>query len=824
MAVGQEAALRRISEALSSQTVVPVIGAGVSMGAAGLPSWAGAFDSALEHLGGTRAVDDETLREITALQESDGLVVAFTRVVDLLKTHNELGAWLRDTFRREERDVTDWSLLSAVQELVCPVVATTNYDRLLSDFDRLRTRVPASWDEPERMLQVLRDGGGVLHLHGIYDRPLSVVLGAEDYASLARQAAYESVFRTLWMDRTLLFIGCSFDGLRDPDFTSLFDWATETFEQPTVRHYALLRSSDISTDTAAHLLSRRVQVVDYGEEYEDLPTLLRSINPRSEQVVLERGDRIRALIERHDRDDVAVLAQLLRDLFGDPAPSVDVSEEARTILETRQRSADEARQQLMSLQRIARDLIGNEDLGAVLRAVDSRPRAEELRAVWPSVLKALQALNLFPQPLLAQLRQRKVKIHDGVFNGQIMMWAGMLDKELRRGTYQTPNSAYKVENVARGLRSLLAVLESDAITLFPALAKGIGMTPSGPCLVVAWDDRIDLRPLDDVAHPVAVLSSTGTPQRVQVVHTPGVPTLVSHGADAVLWWQPHRSLEPSGAFQVDEPGGITSVTHRATPQGLVTYVATKRSVTVLVDARPSGAVPLPAYHSLGRFAALPDGTLLARDAGDDSLVSITQDGEVATIVDPGQLLASLVGLGHLPLDVRKVHIWGVLVTTVEERPLVVLEIGVDRRVGDRWAYEAAAVVHRPDDLTTPTATFHTPQQAQLFSTRVVPIGAQRCRVIAGSLPDPLAEGGPLVVRSSVLELNGSRTLLLPDGELLRTDDFRVSVAMRDADRGWAGAGRSLWRLDFAADSCERVVEDESAGILALDLLPGTRDG
>jgi hypothetical protein len=567
-----------------------------------------------------------------------------------------------------------------------------------------------------------------------------------------------------------------------------------------------------------------VQVVDYGDEFDDLPKLLRSINPRAEQVVLRMCDQIRALIERHDCDDAAVLAQQLRHQFGDQTPSVDVSAEARTILETRQRGADEARQQLMSLQRIARNLIGQEDLGGDLEVVDSRPPAAELRAVWPGVLKALQALRLFPQPLLAQLRQRKVEIHDGVFDGQIMMWADLLDEELRRGTYEPLESAYKVENVARGIRSLLAILECDAITLFPALTKGIGTTSSGPCLVVAWDDRIDLRPLDDVAHRVAVLSSTGTSQRVQVLHTPRIPTLVTHGPDAVLWWQPHRSLEPSGVFELDEPGGITCVTHRSTSHGLITYVATKRSVTVLVDGEPTGAIPLPAYHSLGRFAALPDGTLVACDAGEDSLVAISEQGEVATILDAGQLLASLISLGHLSRDARKVHIWGVLVTAVGERPLVVLEIGVDRRVDTGWAYEAAAVIYQADDLATPTATFHTPRQAQLFSTRVVPTGAQKCRIIAGSLPDPTAKGGPLVVRSSVLELNGSSSLLLPDGELLRTDDFRVAIAMQDAGRGWAGAGRSLWRLDFAADSCERVLEDESAGILALDLLPRAHDG
>ena len=59
--------------------------------------------------------------------------------------------------------------------------------------------------------------------------PLSVIFGIDDYSELASQEPYQQVLCTLWLDRTLLFIGCSFDGLRDPDFTKLLDWTANNF-------------------------------------------------------------------------------------------------------------------------------------------------------------------------------------------------------------------------------------------------------------------------------------------------------------------------------------------------------------------------------------------------------------------------------------------------------------------------------------------------------------------------------------------------------------------------------------------------------------------
>src|SRR3712207_7952494 len=46
-----------------------------------------------------------------------------------------------------------------------------------------------------------------------------------DYNRVVTNRAYRSVLETLWLQRTLLFIGSSSHGLQDPDFLALLKWA-----------------------------------------------------------------------------------------------------------------------------------------------------------------------------------------------------------------------------------------------------------------------------------------------------------------------------------------------------------------------------------------------------------------------------------------------------------------------------------------------------------------------------------------------------------------------------------------------------------------------
>lgn len=294
------------SEAASGRAVI-VVGAGVSKAVARVPDWLGAVGSAIDHLDGigtATAEDVAALRSEFAVADTPGALIACAERVRSLLTGDsphsgEFAAWLQHTF-----DVPlppDAALLRAILGLPATLFATTNYDKLLS---RARGGLEAvSWRDPHRLQLALEQGNRVVHLHGEWDDPDSVVFGIGDYGRVVANPAYQAFLRALWLDRTLVFVGASFDGLRDPDFLSLLEWAAATFPHATNRHFALVRAGTYTPAQASEFLTRwRIQLVPYGERYEDLGPFLErlapavpSAAPPPPRVFAGRADQVRAI-------------------------------------------------------------------------------------------------------------------------------------------------------------------------------------------------------------------------------------------------------------------------------------------------------------------------------------------------------------------------------------------------------------------------------------------------------------------------------------------------------------------------------------------------
>jgi hypothetical protein len=217
----------------------------------------------------------------------------------------EFAGWLRQTFT-VRRMAGEMPIIDAISNLLTPVLATTNYDRLLTHpFNPFISRT-ATWRDQVKLQLGLRDGTRVLHLHGIYDEPETVVFGRSDYDRLLRGEAYSAVLSALWLERTLLFVGCSFDGLTDPDFFRLLRLASETFRGTPFRHYALMRRGTFTTDDVRTFLNDwRIQIVDYGADYSDLPRFLDSLNPRLTEAHQQRAQIARRTLGTRGLDSFA---------------------------------------------------------------------------------------------------------------------------------------------------------------------------------------------------------------------------------------------------------------------------------------------------------------------------------------------------------------------------------------------------------------------------------------------------------------------------------------------------------------------------------------
>jgi tetratricopeptide (TPR) repeat protein len=164
-------------------------------------------------------------------------------------------------------------VLEALKSLRIPL-ATTNYDGLIEEVTEWE---PVTWRQGSEAERVLRgEAEGVLHLHGFWKDPESVVLGIRSYHAVRSDLHAQAVLRGLRLTRSLLFIGFG-AGLADPNFGDLLRWSRETFEGTEYRQFRLARTSEVDTVQRQHPPEERIFVVPIGESHDDLAPFLRGL-------------------------------------------------------------------------------------------------------------------------------------------------------------------------------------------------------------------------------------------------------------------------------------------------------------------------------------------------------------------------------------------------------------------------------------------------------------------------------------------------------------------------------------------------------------------
>ncbi|MEZ5816192.1 MAG: SIR2 family protein [Hyphomicrobiaceae bacterium] len=152
-------------------------------------------------------------------------------------------------------------------------IATTNYD------DILRHGLacdPIPWTAPERFAECLKgQRTGVLHIHGWWDEPKSVVFSRRDYEAISEKEATQFLQQLTTHTFTLVFVGCSTAGLADENVGELMRWFNQHWSGLGHQHFVLLREPDIADPN----WPKAVTPVSYGPDYSDLPHFLASLAP-----------------------------------------------------------------------------------------------------------------------------------------------------------------------------------------------------------------------------------------------------------------------------------------------------------------------------------------------------------------------------------------------------------------------------------------------------------------------------------------------------------------------------------------------------------------
>ena len=267
--------------------ILIVVGSGVSTAATKAPqaSWRGLLEHGIDHLERTNRLGTAYCEELRgSLRDAFNpfnleLVLQHAEnIQNILKTPSiqAFSDWLGSAFRGFKAEPDRTEILEAIRDLkrAGALLLTTNYDSLLSDFTGLP---PVTWEEPDSVLRVInRQQEGVLHIHGHWQKPTSIILGSASYSKILGREKIQSAMKSLWLEWSWVYVGCG-NGLDDPNLGGLLEWGKQ-WGNGALPDYFLARE-----DEAIELSANRdkpANLVCVGfRDFQDLPKVLRGIAP-----------------------------------------------------------------------------------------------------------------------------------------------------------------------------------------------------------------------------------------------------------------------------------------------------------------------------------------------------------------------------------------------------------------------------------------------------------------------------------------------------------------------------------------------------------------
>jgi HEAT repeat protein len=283
--VDRSTLIKKLKEDIASGRVVTIAGTGVSVAACGnqeiegfrIATWTGLLLHGVKHLTDIGAANAKTaclLKMQVESGETDLIITAAETISQRMKGKSDgtFRGWLKDTIGG--LTIQDRAVVDALAALP-GVLATLNYDNLL---EVASGRHAITWLKTDGVQDVLArvDGDAVLHLHGWYQEPESIVLGLGSYLAVKDHPHAKAVLDLFAISHTLLFVGCG-DTVLDPNFSRLVEWGKEALNDVAPRHYLLCRTSDVAAFQDKLAEAPWLQPLDYGADYTDLAPFLRNL-------------------------------------------------------------------------------------------------------------------------------------------------------------------------------------------------------------------------------------------------------------------------------------------------------------------------------------------------------------------------------------------------------------------------------------------------------------------------------------------------------------------------------------------------------------------
>lgn len=267
-----EQRLDQLISCLLEDSVVPFIGAGVSVGG-GFPSW----KEHLRHQGKTAGIDAAIIEDHLAKGEYEAVIetIETTRGADVFAQE------IRDAFSKTGT-LQDITLL--ISELFSDTLITTNYDRLLEQcFDVGPGEEVQVINSTDAMETPALDKVTIIKLHGDVKAPNRCILGKRHYDAaygkpdLDLALPIPKLLRYYFTNSSLLFIGCSLNNDRTIQVFKAVKDAIGDGDRP--EHFSI----EQAPETKAELITRNEELLKLGivpiwypkGEYDKVEAILR---------------------------------------------------------------------------------------------------------------------------------------------------------------------------------------------------------------------------------------------------------------------------------------------------------------------------------------------------------------------------------------------------------------------------------------------------------------------------------------------------------------------------------------------------------------------
>lgn len=308
-----------IRGAVESNSALIMLGTGFTAASVGDRtncSWPGLLRSGLDYVKSNfPAIGDKQLTsisndiEIGELEDSSYLLGAASKIVNALQGSGSVhfNSFISQTIGAMQNDIATPGLATAIESLGIPV-CTVNYDTV---YEKITGSKSSTWRDARQMRSALTDPGlkTVVHLHGVWDDPESIILTTADYTKIVADAGTEAIRSSVGLLKTIIFIGFG-DGLHDPHFASLWGWLSALGSGAT--HYVLCREGEVRGMLGLPASAAVIQV-PYGADFSDLQPFVESLTPDSRVSGKVENFNDPGVIPRVARTARAKLMDLLTD-------------------------------------------------------------------------------------------------------------------------------------------------------------------------------------------------------------------------------------------------------------------------------------------------------------------------------------------------------------------------------------------------------------------------------------------------------------------------------------------------------------------------------